>query len=97
MFLDTEIEEECNDYVLELNQYNKDKIQQIKMQNKTDLEQIPEKISYLEKIIKINKEKNGSIDNIINFLITKSCFIYIFGVHNKCNLLLLLINIYSNF
>ena len=68
MFLDTEIEEECNDYVLELNQYNKDKIQQIKIQNKTDLEQIPEKTSYLEKISKINKEKNGSIDNIINFL-----------------------------
>ena len=68
MFLDTVIEDECIQYVEELNQFNKEKIQEIKEQNKTDLEQIPKRISYLEKISEINREKNGSIDNIINFL-----------------------------
>ena len=68
MFLDTVIEDECIQYVEELNQFNKEQIQGIKEQNKIDLEQIPKRISYLEKISEINRVKNGSIDNIINFL-----------------------------
>ena len=68
MFLDTVIEDECIQYVEELNQFNKEKVQEIKEQNKTDLEQIPKRISYLEKISEINRQKNGSIDSIVNFL-----------------------------
>ena len=51
-----------------VDQFNKEKVQEIKEQNKIDLEQIPKRISYLEKISEINRVKNGSIDNIINFL-----------------------------
>ena len=68
MFLGSDIEEECSQYVEELNRSSKDMIQQFKEQNKNDLEQIPEKITYLEKISEINRQKNGSIDSIVNFL-----------------------------
>ena len=69
MFIDiTDFEEECNQYIEELNQSNKEELKLLKGQNKMELEEIPKKISYLEKVQEINREKNGSIENVINFI-----------------------------
>ena len=40
----------------------------MKEQNKKKLEEIPRQISYLEKVQEINREKNGSIKDVIYFI-----------------------------
>ena len=61
-------EKECTRTVEELNQLNKDEIKEVKEENMNRLEKLSGKINYLEEIQKINREKNGSIDDVIHFI-----------------------------
>ena len=69
LFMDTGgFEKECTRTVEELNQLNKDEIKEVKEENMNRLEKLSGKINYLEEIQKINREKNGSIDDVIHFI-----------------------------
>ena len=66
--LDNIEEEECNQIVSELNQLDRQNITIIRRQNRIKLKELQEKKNNLEEIQRIYKEKNGSINNIIDFL-----------------------------
>ena len=70
MFIDltNNTEKLCISFLEEINGCNKGGLELMKEQNKKKLEEIPRQISYLEKVQEINREKNGSIKDVIYFI-----------------------------
>ena len=64
----TNIEDLCVSFLEEINKCSKEEIKLMKEKNKENLERITKQISYLEKIQEINREKNGSIRDVIYFI-----------------------------
>ena len=67
MFMEADIEDKCNIFVEEVNSYNVEELKLEKEQNKKKLNDLPGKIRYLEKVQEINRERNGSIKDVIYF------------------------------
>ena len=58
----------ANDIVRELNQLNKEGAKEALKQTELNIDKLASKVSYLEEVKKINREKNGTIDNVIQFI-----------------------------
>ena len=67
MFIDVELNK-ANDIVRELNQLNKEGAKEALEQTQLNIDKLASKVSYLEEVKKINREKNGTIDNVIQFI-----------------------------
>ena len=67
MFIDGEMNK-ANDIVRELNQLNKEGAKEALEQTELNIDKLASKVSYLEEVKKINREKNGKIDNVIQFI-----------------------------
>ena len=67
MFIDGEMNK-ANDIVRELNQLNKEGAKDALKQTELNIDKLASKVSYLEEVKKINREKNGTIDNVIQFI-----------------------------
>ena len=67
MFIDGEMDK-ANDIVRELNQLNKQEAKETLEQTELNIDKLASKVSYLEEVKKINREKNGTIDNVIQFI-----------------------------
>ena len=67
MFIDGEMNK-ANDIVRELNQLNKEGAKEALKQTELNIDKLASKVSYLEEVKKINREKNGTIDNVIQFI-----------------------------
>lgn len=69
LFMDVgDFKDQCIIIVEKLNQCNEEEYIVTKEQNKKRLDELSERIEYLGKVSRINKEKNGTIDNAIHSL-----------------------------
>ena len=76
MFMEADIEDKCNIFVEEVNSYNVEELKLEKEQNKKKLNDLLGKIRYLEKVQEINRERNGSIKDVI-YLFENIHFMYL--------------------
>ena len=68
LFIEEDDVDKYNEILKELNKLNDEDIQVVIDQNKERLEDINDRLRYYKEIKRINKEKNGSITNVIQFI-----------------------------